>query len=120
MRPFAMHRPALPLVSRRRLAWLLWLALVLPAAQVAASWHALSHTAAMAGTDADAKHALHQTQCDLCLVAAAVASGALPVATPALPGPAARHDVVHAAVDSVWQAPPAQAYLSRAPPFTSI
>ena len=102
---------------QRRFTWLLWLALLLPMAQAAATWHALSHTGREASGEANGKQALHQTHCDLCLTAAAVTAGALPVAPPAMPYPAARHDLPQAAFASVWLALPALAYLSRAPPL---
>lgn len=41
---FAMHAPPPRTVPQCRLVWLLWLALLLPIAQVTATWHALSHT----------------------------------------------------------------------------
>jgi hypothetical protein len=114
-----MRSPTSRTVSQRRFSWLLWLALLLPLAQTAAAWHALSHTSVDAGTDADGNKALHATHCDLCLVAAAVSGGALPSSPQGLPVPTARHALVHAAFDSVWFAPPARPYLSRAPPFAS-
>jgi len=106
-------------VASRRSTWLLWLALLLPMAQAAATWHALSHTGREASGEANGKQALHQTLCDLCLTAAAVTGGALPVAPPDMPHPAARHEVPLAAFASVWLALPALAYLSRAPPAPS-
>jgi hypothetical protein len=95
--------------------WLLWLALLLPMGQSAASWHALSHTR-VDSSDADGKQALHQAHCDLCLTAAAVSGGAMPSQAPALPHLSARHAAPQAAAGSVWLALPALAYLSRAPP----
>ncbi len=103
---------------RRHLAWLLWLALLLPLGQGAAAWHALSHTRADASGERDGK-ALHGTQCDLCLSAATVAGGALPGEPPALPSPSARHEAPRAPTLADRVATPARAYLSRAPPFAS-
>ena len=97
------------IVSQRHFAWLLWLALLLPVAQAAATWHALSHIGRDASSEVDGKLARHVSHCDLCLTAAAVTGGALPGTPPSVPHPAARH-----------QAPlalPALAYLSRAPPL---
>ena len=102
---------------RRRLWWLLWLALLLPIVQAAANWHALSHTRLEANGEADGKQALHLSHCDLCLTAAAVSGGALPSKTPFPPSSAARHAAPHAASGGVWLALPTRAYLSRAPPF---
>ena len=60
MRAFRSHA-----VSRRHLVWLLWLALLLPIAQAAAAWHVLSHADLQAAGDADGKHALRHSHCDL-------------------------------------------------------
>jgi hypothetical protein len=119
MRTFAMraHRPRT--VPQRRLVWLLWLALLLPVAQAAATWHALSHTRVDTGPESDGKQALHTGHCDLCLTAAAVSGGALPGAPLSLPLPATRHAAPTAVVGGVSLARPVRAYLSRAPPFAS-
>ena len=50
MHGFAMHAHRSRAVPRRHLVWLLWLALLLPVAQAAASWHALSHALPDAGS----------------------------------------------------------------------
>lgn len=112
-----MHALPSRIVSQRHLVWLLWFALLLPIAQYAATWHALSHSGFSARGQDDGKQAPHSSHCDLCLTAAAVTGGALPVAALSLPPVAARHDVPQAAFASVWLALPAPAYLSRAPPF---
>lgn len=101
----------------RPLWWLICFSLLLPAAQVAATGHALSHTRLEASSEGDAKHALHLTHCDLCLTAAAVSGGALTGEPQPLPSSAARHAAPHAASGGVWLALPTRAYLSRAPPF---
>ena len=103
-------------VLQRHLVWLLWLALLLPVAQVAATWHTLSHAGVDKG-DAQDKPAHHQTQCELCLTAAAVTGNAPPDERPPLPHPAVRHAAPQAASSGVWFAPPTRAYRSRAPPF---
>ena len=103
---------------RRRLVWLLWLVLLLPMAQTAASWHLLSHAHSGENSEADGKQPLHHTQCELCLSAAALIGGAPPVQPPGLPHPTARHERPKAAASSVWLAPTAPAYESRAPPFS--
>ncbi|HEX5685915.1 MAG TPA: hypothetical protein VFY73_17965 [Ideonella sp.] len=104
--------------SRRHLAWLLWLALLLPLAQTAANWHALSHAAASAiggETDSDSK-ALHATSCALCLSAAVVGSGALPSAPASLLLPTGSHAAPQAADHGASRAADWPAYQSRAPP----
>ena len=106
------------LLAPRRFAWVLWLALLLPLAQGAAAWHALSHTGADLSTEQDGK-ALHAAHCDLCLAAAAVAGGALPGAPPALSFATVRHAVARPQAVVAASVAPAFAYLSRAPPFAS-
>jgi hypothetical protein len=99
----------------RRLAWLLWLALLLPLAQSAVAWHAVSHSATDASAH-DGKQVLHAVPCDLCLAAAALGGGALPTAPQGLVHPAAPHRPPHAAPACPWLPPPVRAYHSRAPP----
>lgn len=100
--------------------WLLWLALLLPVGQVAAAWHALSHTGLETSSEPDGDKGLHPTHCDLCLTAAEIGGGGLAGAPPSLPHVAARHELPQAAVHGVWLAPPARAYRSRAPPFAQL
>ncbi len=111
-------RPALP----HRLTWLLWLALLLPLAQAASAWHAVSHTTvgSVSGSAEDNKPALHPVHCDLCLTAAALGGGALPTAPHGLVHPAARHAVPPARPGSPWLPPLTPAYHSRAPPFAQV
>jgi hypothetical protein len=111
-----MRSPLPCVLIRRRFWWLLCLVLMLPAAQAAAGWHALSHTGSVAPGDGDGKLARHLTHCELCLSAVAVTGGALtcksepPAGSPGI-------DVTAQALSSVvWLAPPVRAYLSRAPP----
>jgi hypothetical protein len=106
------HKPAL----QRSLSWLFWLVLLLPVAQSAAAWHVYSHGQAEAGERDQGKPAPHSAQCDLCLAAAAVSGGALVGTPPSLVLLSARHALPEPATASVWQAPAALAYLSRAPP----
>ena len=106
-------------VSQRRFTWLLWLAMLLPVAQLAASWHVLSHVGSEAGGEAAGKQAAHPTHCDLCLTAAAIAGGALVASLPALLHPAVRHLAPSIAFVGVWLASPVRAYRSRAPPVAS-
>ena len=103
--------------SPRRFVWLLWLALLTPLAQTAAAWHALSHPRPEAVAKPGDKQALHQTQCDLCLAAAALGSAAPTGRPPSLPRPSARHGLPDADSRPGWSLPPAQPYQSRAPPL---
>ena len=102
---------------KRSLSWLLWLALLLPLAHSAAIWHGYSHSAADAAGYADDKGLPLAAKCDLCLAAAGVSGGALPADPPRLSIAAARDEMPPAQVRSSWLAPPALAYLSRAPPL---
>lgn len=102
--------------SQRHLAWLLWLVLLLPMAQTAATWHLLSHVRADQADAEGGKSAIHLGQCDLCLSAAALAGGAPLLSSPRLPPAGVFHEAP--VVDSrgiVWLAT-TPAYLSRAPP----
>jgi len=114
-----MHSTRIRTVSQRHLGWLLWLMLLLPVAQVTASWHALSHVAIDASAASDPQHAPHPTHCDLCLTAAAVDGGAPLAAASLLALDAVRHELPQATHVTLWVASPAQAYLSRAPPIAS-
>ncbi len=107
--------------SQRHLVWLLWLMLLLPAAQVAASWHAVSHSGMNALSDAPGpQHAPHVAHCDLCLTGAAIDSGGAPHAETLLPALAGvRHESPRTALVTVRAASAAHAYLSRAPPIAS-
>lgn len=107
-------------IRQRRFAWLLWLGLLLPVAQAAASAHAFSHLRDAPASSFDAKHALHAAHCDLCLMGAAIAGGAPPGEPLVFAHPAVRHAVPQQACADVWQAPVAPAYLSRAPPIPSL
>ncbi len=114
-----MHALRSRLVSQRRLAWLLWLALLVPIAQLGAAWHALSHDRLEANRAVDDKKTPTPTHCDLCLSAAAIGSGAPLADAPVWTAPAAVHALPQAAVVDVWLALTARAYRSRAPPFAS-
>jgi hypothetical protein len=113
----AMHAPRSRTVSQRRFVWLLWLALLLPMAQVAAAWHAVSHANPDASDEASGKQALHPSHCDLCLTAAAVIGGALPGEPQSLTQPAARHEAPQATIGGLWLALFTPVYRSRAPPI---
>jgi hypothetical protein len=83
-----MIRHTLLSLARRRPHWLLWLALLLPLAQMAGAAHILWHAQQdstqqqQQQRDADAAH-LHA--CHICTVAAAVGGDALPTHAPSLP-----------------------------------
>lgn len=104
--------------ASRRLAWLLWLALLLPVAQAATHWHGLSHPVAPHGAPASDQPALHLVDCDLCLSAATLHAGALPSTSALLPRIAAGGARLLAAADGAFVAAPLHTYLSRAPPAT--
>jgi hypothetical protein len=113
-------RALLPLLAfKRSRSWLVWLALLLPLAHSAALCHGYSHSAADAVGYADDKGAHFAARCDLCLAAAGVSGGALPADPPRLSMAAVRHEMQPAQARSIWLAPPALAYLSRAPPLAS-
>lgn len=104
-------------VSQRHRAWLLWLVLLLPVAQVAASWHALSHAKTDLSDARDPRDALHLTHCDLCLTAAAI-DGGTPLVEPLSLSPGVtRHEPPRTTPVTFWVASPASAYDSRAPPI---
>lgn len=112
-----MTRSTLPRLSpQRRLAWLLWLALLLPLAHTAAACHAATH--AMGDAQRDSQHAPASlaAPCDLCLMAAGLADGAAPSS-------ASEVAAQPAASAPQWTAPLRQpslplalAYRSQAPP----
>lgn len=108
LRPFA--------AVNHGLAWLVWLALLLPLAHSAAIWHGYAHSARGAAGYEDDQGAPAAAHCDLCLTAAGVTGGALPAAARDLSLLAARHELPPAQPRSSWLAPLALAYLSRAPP----
>ncbi|MEO8250581.1 MAG: hypothetical protein ABI589_14565 [Burkholderiales bacterium] len=107
-------------VTQRRFVWLLWLALLLPMAQAAATRHALSHTSVDRTGTVDGKRALHQGHCDLCLSAAAVGCGALPGAPQTLELLSARHELPQAVSSGAALVSATLAYRSRAPPNASV
>ncbi|MCX7249435.1 MAG: hypothetical protein NTX31_17510 [Burkholderiales bacterium] len=106
-----------PFMQRHK-AWLLWLVLLLPLAQAAASWHVLSHANSGQLSEPDDQQTLHQANCELCLSAAALLSGAPLVATADLPHAPALAQQVAADWRTVLWKPAARAYDSRAPPFS--
>ena len=118
-----MHVLRKAITPRRRLIWLLWLALLLPLAQTAASLHVLSHAISdVTGEDGslDGKQALAHTQCALCLTTAALVGAAPPVSPPCLPQLAVAHEQPATVCVGVWFSPTVTAYESRAPPFSLL
>jgi hypothetical protein len=108
-----------PWIVRRCLAWLVWLGLLLPFAQVGAVVHTFAHTRPDASRDGDDKQAPRAAQCDLCLIGAAVGSGApLPHVEPPI-ALALGQAAPEAARPDVWAAAPTHPYRSRAPPDAS-
>ena len=106
------------LYSRRHLVWLLWLVLLLPMAQTAATWHVLSHVNSEQREDTDGQKAIHQGHCDLCLSAAALIGGSPLASSTPLPALEALHEVALAGLHGVILAAAPRAYDSRAPPFS--
>ena len=103
--------------SHRPVVWLMWLALLVPIAQAVAMCHVLSHAYLTEIGEADGKPALHQTQCDLCVTAAAVIGGATPGNPPNLQHSAALYEVPTPVSSGLWFARTAPPYQSRAPPI---
>ncbi len=92
----------------------MWLALLLPVAQLAASWHGLSHARTEANRiDVGSPVASH---CDLCLSVAALDAGALLAATPGLPLATARQALPGWTPAATRLPALTLAYRSRAPP----
>lgn len=112
-----MHTLRSRLLLRHSLPWLVWLAMLLPMAQMAAAAHAVSHGATSQTEPANDKQSPHALQCDLCLTAAGVTGGVLPSHPLSAPGTSAGHAPPAVAAVSVWLSLPALAYLSRAPPL---
>lgn len=105
------------MTSRKRLAWLLWFALLLPFAQLAAAAHELGHLAAPAQVQGGVGKAKAQAAtCEVCLVAAAVDGGGAaqaPMAWAAAPVHFKEPGVIAAGVVASGSA---GAFLPRAPP----
>ena len=111
-----MSAPQLNNFSQRRFAWLLGLVLLLPLAQSAATWHLLSHVQPVQYEQPGDDQAIHLGHCDLCLTAAAIAGGALPVQS-TLSAPILAPSVAPASRSStIWIGWLLRPYESRAPP----
>ena len=105
---------------RSQLILLLWLALLLPLAQLAGTWHAYSHLLPQISAQERDKQAPQADHCDLCIAAADVGGGGLMRVTQSLPAPVARHAPPRHGASAVHAARIALAYRSRAPPFASL
>lgn len=98
------------------LAWLVWLALLLPTVQWAVAMHQVSQLHAASGLGEQQPLLSHSPACDACLAAAALASGALPAERrrwTLAPGQTGSPPKVTL---GAWISAPPNAYLSRAPP----
>ena len=110
-RPFA---PA----SRVARTALLWLALVMALAQLAAIRHAYSHTPEQASTQSGGKHPGGLAHCDACIAAVALGAGAPPAVPQFFAAPDQQLPCVVAIAGHT--APPQQRpYPIRAPPAIS-
>jgi len=110
--------PRLRRIAAPRLAWVLWLALLLPLAQAAANWHAQSHwDTERSGSTKDLLASAH---CGVCLSAAAVTGGGAASTPPAIAHAPERQISAPSAAVPRWSAPLLRAYESRAPPFSLL
>ncbi len=100
--------------------WLLWLLLLLPVAQTAATMHVYNHGLAQETEESHelgGKLALSHAHCGICLTAAALIGGAPPAEPLALSQSTALYEVPNAKSGSAWSFPFFPAYESRAPPL---
>jgi len=102
---------------KRRLAWLLVFALLLPIAQAAASWHLLSHVHAQLSDQPVGHLATHDDSCDLCLTAVALTGASIPGASASMAPTMAPTGTMAIGHFAVRYASPQRPYESRAPPF---
>lgn len=114
-----MHAQRPALLSRRHLGWLLWLVLLLPIAQTAATWHVLSHARAELLGD-DSQQIAQQEQCDLCFSAAALLGGAPLRSAGVMPESRALPLQLGLPPRGNPLPAPARAYDSRAPPLSLL
>ncbi len=112
-----MHTAHRNTFAQRHLVWLLWLVLLLPLAQTAASWHLVSHLPTNQLTQNADPKALQQDDCSLCTSAAALIGGAPLASAPALAHTLGQHAAPIAASTGIATTPAAIAYDSRAPPL---
>jgi len=95
--------------------WLLSVALLLPIAQTAATWHVLSMACVDRG-DAHGKPLSHPSRCDFCLTAAGLSDGAASADPVSSPHPLSLREAPAAVASPIVSAAPASGYHSRAPP----
>ncbi|MEJ6001428.1 hypothetical protein [Paucibacter soli] len=107
LRPHSLHAS---------LAWLLWLAMLLPLAQSTASWHRYSHGVQTGLAQDEGKQAGHAAGCELCLSAAALSGASLPTSKSPLALLALAHALPLPLRAGFGCARPTLAYRSRAPP----
>jgi hypothetical protein len=93
----------------------LWLALLLPLAQLAANWHAQSHWDTE--RTSSSKDSLAAAHCVICLSAAAVTGGGATSTPLAIAHVPPRQPVAQSAQGPRRTAPLLRAYQSRAPPL---
>ena len=105
-----------PLIAPR-LAWVLWLAMLLPLAQLAGNWHAQSHWDTERSSAPRNKDALAGAHCGVCLTFAAVTGGGAASTPLAIEHAPARQPAAQLPDGPRWSAPLLRAYESRAPPF---
>jgi hypothetical protein len=110
--PFARSRR----FATRRFAWLLWLGLLLPVAQLAAATHALSHARLASSRDDPHPQAPHVVHCDLCLIAASVGGAAPAAAGATFIAPTLPSSLPEGVIAAPRAAVTVLAYRSRAPP----
>ena len=100
----------------RRCAVVLWLALLLPAAQSLAAWHAQAHARVDVEAGVADPRLAHLQACDLCLTLAGLAHAA-PSAVPTVPAPLRLAHALPQALPGRSDGAAARlAYRSRAPP----
>ncbi len=102
--------------ATRRFAWLLWLGLLLPVAQLAAAAHALSHARPASTSDESHPQAPHLVHCDLCLTAAAIGGAAPAAAVATFVAPTWPSSLPAGFVAAPRSVATVLAYRSRAPP----
>jgi len=99
-----------------RLAWVLWLAMLLPLAHAAANWHAQSHWDTERSSST--KDMLAAAHCGVCLSAAAVTGGGATSTPLAIAHAPPQHPSTQFTERPRRSAPLLRAYESRAPPFS--
>lgn len=109
--------PSSRTLQQRRWWWLLWIALLLPLAQAAATAHGYSHVL-KATPQSDEPQAPQADRCALCLAAGALSTSAMPSLAPGLPVSTARHQKPALRMLGIAPARSTLAYRSRAPPST--